>query len=364
MRESRLRTHVRIVLAIAWKDIIEAVRNKVVVGLLFSAIFVVALYRALPLIDRLDPPTLVIYDAGDAALTPMLENSSVFDVRTVSQDGEAMRYRLSHEEAPALGLVIPADFDAVLGAGGMPNLVGYTLHWVKPDDVRRLQRLAEGEISAALGTVIPVRMAEERVYPRPDASGRSVSLGISTVYVLLLLALMLPPNLMLDKKKAGTLNAVLVSPASAAQVVEGKAIAGLFYATLGGLISFIVNGSVMVHWDVAIATAVTGALFAVSLGLLLGTLLESRQQLMLWGWVLTAPLLLSMMLYLLEELIPTALVSVLSWTPITVMFRLIRTSFAGAIVATDWLGPLLVLAAYAAGALGLVIWAVRRMDRA
>ncbi|MCU0522036.1 MAG: ABC transporter permease [Anaerolineae bacterium] len=333
-------------------------------SLIVSVLFVVVLYRALPMIERMDPPTLVLYDAGDAALTPMLENSTQFDVRTGYTDEEAMHYRLTHEEAPALGLTIPANFDAALATGSPPELTGYVLHWVTAKDAQALQQLAESEIAALLSVAVPVRLAEERVFPRPDSGGLSVSLSMSTVYITVMIAMLMPPNLMLEERNAKTLDALLVSPATAAQVTMGKAVAGLLYALLGCLISFALNGPVMVQWGLAVVACVVGALFAVSLGLLLATLLESRQQLMLWGWVILVPLLLPMMLFLMEDLVPRTLFHISAWTPITVLFRLLRASFAGAVAVSDWAAPLLLLAAYAAGMLGLVVCAVRRTDRA
>lgn len=364
MRGHQLRTYLRVVSAIAWKDITDAVRSKTVLSLIVSALFVVVLYRALPMIERMDPPTLVLYDAGDAALTPMLENSTQFDVRTGYTDEEVMRYRLTHEEAPALGLTIPANFDAALATGSPPELTGHVLHWVTAKDAQALQQLAEGEIAALLSVAVPIRLAEERVFPRPDSGGLSVSLSMSTVYITVMVAMLMPPNLMLEERNAKTLDALLVSPATAAQVTMGKAVAGLLYALLGCLISFALNGPVMVQWGLAAVAVVVGALFAVSLGLLLATLLESRQQLMLWGWVILVPLLLPMMLFLMEDLVPRTLFHIFAWTPITVLFRLLRASFAGAVAVSDWAAPLLLLAAYAAGMLGLVVCAVRRTDRA
>jgi ABC-type Na+ efflux pump permease subunit len=187
---------------------------------------------------------------------------------------------------------------------------------------------------------------------------------MSTVYITFMVAMLMPPNQMLDEKKARTLDAVLVSPASAAHIVGGKAVAGLLYALLGCLISFVVNGPVLVHWGLASAAGVVGALFAVSLGLLLGSLLDTRQQLMLWSWVIFIPLLLPMLLYLMEGLVPDPLIRVFAWTPVAAMFRLIRASFAGPLVAADWAGPLIALAAYAVGMLSLTVWVVRRADRA
>jgi ABC-2 type transport system permease protein len=364
MSNNRLHSRLRIVWAIARKDLVEALHNKSAIGIFASVLFVVLLYRFLPtLTATVDSPTLVIYDAGDAAITTMLENSTTFDVRTGYHSEGAMEARLAHEDTPALGLSIPANFDAQLDAGAPPKLVGHVLHWVSADDARELQQLAEGEIAGLLGISVPVQMAEERVYPRPDSGGLSVSLGMSTVYITVMMGMLLPPHLMLEEKKDRTLDALLVSPATAGDVVVGKALACILYTVAGCAVAFGANSAVMVHWGLAAAGSLAGALFGIALGLLLGSLLESRQQLMLWGNIIVLPLMLSMIVYLIEELVPAGVQAVVGWLPVSLMFRVIRTSFAGRIAPSDWAPQLLALTLYALALLGAVVWAVRRTDR-
>ncbi|MGC9350101.1 MAG: ABC transporter permease [Anaerolineae bacterium] len=364
MTLERLRTRTRITWAIASKDIGETLRNKNALSLIVSVLFVVLLYRFLPQIRSAgEPPVLRIYDAGDSALTVMLENSSALETRADYATDEQMKRALTHDDLPQLGIVIPEDFDRELGAGAAPEITGYVLHWVRDEDARELQQLVEGEIAALLGTAVPVHISDARVYPEPDAGGVSVSAGMATSYAILMVAMLIPPYLILEEKKNRTLDALLVSPATPRQVVAGKAIAGLLYAGLGCAIACAVNGSALVHWPLAIAAGLVGGLFAVGLGLLLGSLLESRQQLMLWAWIVLLPMILPMMLYLMEELIPRFLFRIFTWMPVTVMFSLIRTSFAGDIGLADWAPRLIVLFGYALAILVAVAWVIRRQDR-
>jgi ABC-type Na+ efflux pump permease subunit len=168
---------------------------------------------------------------------------------------------------------------------------------------------------------------------------------------------------MLEERKARTLDALLVSPATPAHIALGKAACGLFYVLVGAAVTFAASYAVVTHWELALMTTIAAGIFSVSLGLLLGTLLESRQQMQLWTWVVLAPLLISVVFVLMEELMPPVLVSVFRWVPTNLVLNLARAAFAGTITAADWAWQLLALLAAGAATMIAVVWAIRRSDR-
>jgi len=178
-----------------------------------------------------------------------------------------------------------------------------------------------------------------------------------------LVGLTMIPHLMLEEKKTHTMEVLLVSPASAGDLVAGKAIVGLFYCLLGAAITLVIFQFVVIHWWLAVITVVLGALFTVSLGLWLGSIIESRAQLTMWAWVFILPLLLPVFLSLMEELLPKVVVQVFQFLPTTVMLNLLRTSYSAAIPLGQTLLQLAWLAACAAAMLIFVTWLVRRQDR-
>ena len=141
MANSRLRTDARIVWAIAQKDIAETLRNKNVLALIVTTVLVTLLYRYLPVLrSDQELPFVAIYDAGDSALVPMLENSAVIEVRTYQSETDMLE-RVASGDMPELGLVVPDGFDAALDAGSAPALTGHALHWVSDDDLIELVTL-------------------------------------------------------------------------------------------------------------------------------------------------------------------------------------------------------------------------------
>ena len=67
------REHARLIWAITAKDLLEVVKNKSTISVLISALFILVLYRMLPtLTTRMEPPGVLVYDAGDSALVAFL----------------------------------------------------------------------------------------------------------------------------------------------------------------------------------------------------------------------------------------------------------------------------------------------------
>lgn len=358
------RESARILWAITAKDLVEALKNKNTVFLIVFGVLMLAFYREYPaLTSRGEPPNVLVYDAGSSALVAYLENSQALEVYTGYQSEAQMKEKLANGEVPELGLVIPADFDRIIEAGGAPELQGYVMNWVNEDDAAGLQRAVEAEITQLVGTPVYIQMRDNVVYPMPDSGGLGVTAGFGFVYIITTLGLIMIPHLMLEEKQSHTIEALLVSPASEGQVVMGKALTGLFYCLVGAGIALAVFHSLVVHWWLAILAVLFGSLFTVSAGLLLGTGIENRGQLTLLAWVFIIPLFLPVFLSLMDDLLPATLIQVFRVLPTVVMFNLLRASFSGVAPVGTSLIQLMWVAACAGGMLLLVAWLVRRRDR-
>jgi ABC-2 type transport system permease protein len=359
----RWRENARIILAITSKDILEALKNKNTIAVLLTSLFMVIFYRFFPALELgNEPPNLLVYDAGNSALVAYLENSSSFKIYTYPSEA-SMKEHLANGDVPELGLVIPADFDRSLENKDTLALQGYVMYWVKESDAAALQQTLQGELTQILGQPLSIHLAGNQVYHQPKSDGIGVQAGFSIIFIILMVGLTLIAHLMLEEKQTRTLEALLVSPASAGQVVIAKALTGLFYCLLGAGVALAMNSDLVVHWWLAVLTAVVGSLFTSSLGLWIGNKIENRGQLTLWAWVLLTPLLIPVFLSLLVGLIPEGLIRVFQFIPTVVIFNLFRTSFANPIPFwPTWL-QLTWVAAWAAAVLFLVAGQVRRLDR-
>lgn len=359
-----MKQKLRIIWAIAAKDIVEALRNKNALAVILSALFVVIAYRLLPILGASsEPATVLAYDYGQSSLVEMLHTSTQIGLYTGYASPEHLKRLLAEGEVPELGLIIPADFNQTLAAGREPILTGYVNTWVGDRDAHDLEQIVENEIIALLGAPVDIQIADQKVALQPNSGGLGVTMGIALVFVTLMTGMLVPTHLILEEKQTKTLDVLMVSPATPMQIVLGKALTGLFYALLGCGVGLAMSFPLINHGGLIALTAVGGALFSVALGLCLGALFETRQEVTLWSWGIILPLFIPMFLSLLEELFPAGLVRAAQWLPSVALLHLFRTSFASDITASDWTAQLILVYASAALTLVLVTWLVRRADR-
>ena len=101
MNKNSFLQNTRIILAITGKDILDALKNKVTISLLLTALFLLVLYMFLPGLES--EPVIRLHDAGGSAWTPALVDSgpawvSEYDTRT------ALEYRIARfQPEPAIG---------------------------------------------------------------------------------------------------------------------------------------------------------------------------------------------------------------------------------------------------------------------
>jgi hypothetical protein len=359
------RAGARIVAAITAKDIVEGLKNKTTATVILLAVFFVALWRAVPLLrDRGAVPTLRVYDLGRSSLLPALMNSSAVDGHAYSTEAEFRRI-LVEAETPELGLVIPADFDQVLASGNVPELQGLVLHWVSPAKAASLQRAVEAHLAELAGGPVRIRMEDSVVYLPPEARGLGLTATWSMLMVLIIMGLSFLPNLMFEEKQTRTLDALLISPASPAQVTAAKALTGLFYCAVCLAVFFAFYYRLVTQWWLAALATVGGALFAVAMGLQLGLLLSSRQQLLIAAQPLIVFLFGPLILSDLSgwQLLPAWITPLVKWTPTVALDTMLRVSFSNQSQLSLWAPSLVAALAWTLGLLALVTWRLRRADR-
>jgi len=356
-----IRQNLRIILAITGKDILDALKNKTTLTALITIVFLVVMYKFLPALSSDEIPFAFLYDAGHSVYTQALEDSNTLNVRVY--DSFAVfeeRFRV-HADAE-LGLVLPADFDQTLAAGGIPQIQGYVLHWVSAEKTEEQRLDLENRITAIVGAPVRITMEGGTLTMLPEShGGYLVSAG--AVVVVMMLGMVLIPNLMLEEKATKTLDALLVSPASSGQIVIAKALAGLFYGLAFIVMAFALNASFIIQWWLALLAVLLCTLLSIALGLILGTLIENRQQLILVANVIMFPLLIPIFLSWMTDLIPAWLISIMNWLPPVATSQLLIFSFSEQPVLNQSLPRLGLLLAVVVALLAWEAWLVRRADR-
>ena len=322
-----LKDHLRIILAITGKDILEAIKNKSTISVIITSLFVVIAYRFMPSIMNSSSETnLLVYDAGSSGLVEILESNPNFVLYEFENEADLLRVG-ANGDTPELSMVIPPDFSLEAGSGTQ-NIEGHLIYWINEQDAQTLITKVEDEIWQMTGQDVSVEIQDERLYPQGIDNSRGVWAGMSLVFMMVMIGVSLIPHLILEEKKAHTIDALLVSPANSYQFTAGKAMAGIFYCLVGGVIVLVVYSDIILHWWLAIAALLATSLFVVSIGLWLGMKIENRGQLTMLAWIFIIPLFLPMMLFLLGELFPAWLIEILKLVPTVTGFRLLLTSFS------------------------------------
>jgi len=360
---SKAKRNLRVILAIAGKDVVDAIKNKSILSQVITVAFIIVFYRFLPAFESGDElPRLALYDAGSSQLVPELEKSASLDLVEFSTQ-ESMEAWIEDGDIVVLGLILPPELDGQINAGETIQLEGYFVHWASEREIIEARSFFEKEIERLTGRPIRIDTDGNVVYSIPDSNGLAFLVSLSAVLALVIAGVFIVPILMLEEKQNKTLDALLVSPADPNLVVLAKALSGSIYCMIAAAAVLVVNHALVVHWGLAIVAALSGVFFCVSLGLLLGSIFEVKQQLTLWGFVIINLLGIPMFLSRMDDIIPTGIMTVIHLIPSVALAKIFRVSFSNRASFNQFGADLAIVIGGTAIVLAVVAWIVRRSDR-
>lgn len=355
--------HLRLVGALAGKDIVDALKNKTTLTTIIISLFMVLVYRALPgLTSDSDTLRVMLYAESESAIVTELERSPALALYPFDSRAELMKV-FPDAESVELAIVIPDSAVARQQAGEPVTIEGYLMYWVSPDQRAEIKALVEEELAGQLGQPVTLDLAGHDVFFDAGIPSLVFSPTIALLFVAVMIGISLIPNLMVEERQTKTLDALMVSPASAAHLVAGKSLAGLFYGLVGSAIVLFVFRHLVVRWDLAILAAGLATLFMVAIGLLLGSIVKVRAQLQLVAWFIVLPLLMPVFLVQMEGLVPAGAIAVMKWIPSVLVADIFRLSLTPNATLSHYGLPAFIILAATLALLALVAWVVRRMDR-
>ena len=364
--ETTTGSRLRIIWAIAAKDIIDAVKNKMIISVVLGMAMMMLSAQAFPFLLKLSAtPRAVVYNAGELAdgTSPLIDAMAEDGYYRLTQvdSRQAMEDVLLDLNAEVLGLVIPAGFEQTLESETEAKLQGYVV-WARRSAADELAGEMEQYLETLLQKPVVVEIEGNLVFPPPDGTGSQGMIAAVLALVLVTTGGFLVPYLIFEEKQTHTMDALLVSPARAADITIGKALAGIIYCLTAMAVVLAFNSSNVVSWGVAILAVLVGALFAVGVGLLLGSVFETAQQVGAWSII---PILLLMVPVMLATLgnLPPVLESLLSWMPTIGLGNLFLLSFSGSATLARVLPDLVIVVGWALPLYAAVIWKVRRSDK-
>ncbi len=361
---SKKRSGLRIIWAIAAKDILATLKNKLALSILMGTVIIVA-SNTIPLLllKGRDNPALVVYDPGRSTIMRALAASE--DIRLGITDSlEEMQERVSESPELQLGLVIPEDFDSKAGDIEVIELDAYVVHWAESEQVDQRVSYFQDQIGQATWGTVQINVSEQRLYPPAELRGQTIMFVLLMTIVILTIGIALVPLLLVEERMAHTLEVLLVSPARIYEVVGGKALAGGFYCLLAVIVVFTLNRYLVVNWGVALLAVLLGGIFAVALGLLVGIVSDNPTTVGMWGAMLLLSLFGITMLTALTNINwPPIIQTLMDYLPTVALAELIGYSLAGEFPPVQMWANSAALLISALIVFGLLAWRVRLADR-
>ncbi len=351
----------RVVAAIARKDIVDAIRNRYLLIALLTPLLVALLFRVLlPGINSLNNLTIVVHDPGNSLLVAQLRTTPQINlVRAGSADAAASEVEKSKA---AGGLVVPTNFDADVAAGKQPELTIYVNNKKSSIEQATFRQLLEQQVLSLVKQPIPARLIWIDL-AKESSSQKGGGLNLNRMLLPLLLLMvfamagaLVVPLLLVEEKEKRTLDFLLTSPASLDEIITGKALTGVVYSLLIAGVLLALNHKLIGNWPLTLLTILLGLLFAVAVGLFMGSLFQNTMQVNTWA---------SLVLFVLltpsfpSPGLPAALEAAMHFIPTYYFIEALKLSLAGTASSRIW-GHLAVVLACTLLAFSAATWALRR----
>jgi len=359
----------RTILAIAWKDILDAIKNRY---LLMSLILPIGLSFLFQLIFGGVANTgkfrVSVYDPGHSRLTAQLR-----DVETLTLVEVDSLDALNEEVAgdSVGGIIIPANFDADVDLGKQPELTVYLNIRKAGGELAVFRDIVYQQVWTMREEGAPVRLVWTTTdVPEDEIAESGIRKeGFRMDFYLLVMFLVMSltmtgsfvvPLLLVEEKEKHTMEFLLVAPVTPAEIAAGKAVTGLAYSLLSAGMLILLNKGISGSWPVTLLAVVLGALFLVMAGLLMGTLLHTMMQINTWSTIVMMVLLAPSWLSVLQP--PALIDKIIRLIPTFYLVELLNQSLTGTVALSDAAWRLGLIAVSTLVMFGIVIWVMRRQE--
>jgi ABC-type Na+ efflux pump permease subunit len=364
-RRRQVRDRLRIIGAIARKDIVDALKAKTTLILVVATFMLILSSRALPLLlDLRGILQVIAYDPGQAEfLAQPTEDADVVLYQAPSQS--ELEDTIRESRGKLIGIVIPSGFDDQINQKGSASVEGYAAHWINSEDLIEMRTILEAKITRVVGKPVSINVEGNEIYPKPDSGGQPFMVSLVLLIAITLITVMVVPQLMIEEKDTRTLDVLFISPASSSDILAGKTLAGLVFALVGAGVVLLFNAGMVQNWGLVIVAVLCGALFAVALGLLLGTVLDNQQSMELaLGVVFVILIFPAFLVQVMSAAWPEWLRIVLPWIPTVALNNMIRISFSNAVEAEEIVLGIAIVLTGAVTLFGLAAWRMRKLESA
>jgi len=280
--------NLRVVAAIAQKDLVDAIRNRYLLVALLTPLSVALLIRLMvPGMSSLTNFTIVVHDPGKSSLVSRLR--TIPEIKLLETGAAATAEGEVEKNKAAGALVVPANFDADVAAGKQPEVTVYVNNRKNNIEQATFRLLMERQVASLVEHPIPAQLIWIDVAKETKSTGQ-INITQMLLPLVLLLAFCLTgafvvPLLLVEEKEKRTMDFLLTSPAGRTEIVAGKALTGVVYSVLIAGVLLAINRQLIGNWPRTLLTILLGLLLIVSIGLLMGSLFKNTMQVNTWASV-------------------------------------------------------------------------------
>jgi ABC-2 type transport system permease protein len=279
--------HPRMIRAIARKDAVDLLLNKQTLVMLLVPIFLAGLYLLLDVLIGSSTTEILVYDPGyqpnrgvEQVLTSAFSNAHLTQASSAQAVAGAFGANGAQVKSSyAVGLVVPANFEASLREGQRPTLQLY----INGDDINsqenQLLQSALANYSRAVVSPAPITLSTSTINPPKPNSGLNTVVGVYALTALLssfLVGMSVVPGLLIEEKEKKTLRMLMVSPASWADVISAKLLVALGYQLVLSVIALGIAKGFTGQVPLVLLFALLGSLFSVAVGALAGCIFKTQ----------------------------------------------------------------------------------------
>jgi ABC-2 type transport system permease protein len=357
----------RIIWAIFCRDMLDAIKNTYILFALIMPVGMSLLFSVmLPAKQYADPVLHVVaYDQGQSQVMQKLGATPGVDLKTADSIDQV---KDQVTQGSSVGMILPQDFDGALAAGRYPEILLYYNSDKTVGTQATLGGVLEDILREIAGQELPAKLVSTDVLG-PDSGSGIQNFNVTNYMLILFLAMGLVmtgvfvvPTILVEEKEKQTLQAILVSPASYADLVAGKALVGMVYALLSAFILLAMNGGFSGMAAVTVSAVVLGASFLVLTGLLLGAIFKTTAQVNMWSSIVMLALLFPAMFALMPKP-PEPIPAIMHLIPTNHVASAISAGLDGSATLAGAGVDLLILAVCSAAVFFAVIWILRRERR-
>lgn len=281
--------HPRIIRAIARKDALDLLLNKQTLFMLMTPIILAIFFVVISSLLGTKSTDILVYNpdhtSGTAGVEQVLKGAfsdarliyaSSADEVTAAFGPDGTKKSSNY----ALGLVVPAHFEASVQAGQHPDLTLY----VNGDDISNQQRDSLEALltnySRAIVSPAPLSLTTTTINPPKPGGGLGDILTTFYAMAALVSSFMVgtavAPGLLIEEKEKKTLRMLMVSPASWADVIAAKLLVAFGYQVILALVALAITRGFTGQVPLVLLFAVLGSLFSVSVGALAGGIFKTQ----------------------------------------------------------------------------------------